>query len=153
MKEFQIISGNGRDLDTVQSLWEKLNRMHSELSSHFQDRFREMDWEERKLKLQKKAKEMLVEYVINNANRQVIGYCISSIDKEDDKTGEIDSIYIEASYRKSGFGKQLMGNALKWLNEKGAKTQRILVAAGNESVLEYYRQFGFYPLLIVLQKK
>ena len=93
---------------------------------------------------------MLVEYVINITDRKIIGYCISTIDKEDDKTGEIDSIYIEASYRKCGFGKQLMGNALKWLNEKGAKTQRLLVATGNESVLEYYRRFDFHPLFMVL---
>ncbi|MCP3927933.1 MAG: GNAT family N-acetyltransferase, partial [Bacteroidetes bacterium] len=55
--------------------------------------------------------------------------------------------------RKSGIGKQLMDNAINWLISQKTETQKLLVGAGNESVIDYYKQFDFYPLHIVLQRK
>ena len=45
-----------------------------------------------------------------------------------------------------------MKNAINWLHSKNVSIQKILVGVGNEKVIEYYREFGFYPLHIVLQK-
>ena len=44
-------------------------------------------------------------------------------------------------------------NAIAWLKLKGTKTQKLVVAAGNETIIEYYKQLDFYPLHIILQKK
>ena len=33
------------------------------------------------------------------------------------------------------------------------KLQKLLVGVGNESVIDYYKQFDFLPLHIVLQRK
>jgi hypothetical protein len=46
-----------------------------------------------------------------------------------------------------------MQQAIDWLTEEGIETQKLLVGAGNEEVIGYYKQFGFYPLHIVLQRK
>ena len=70
----------------------------------------------------------------------------------DNTIGEIDSIFIEDKYRGQGIGKELMKNAINWLHSKNVSIQKILVGVGNEKVIEYYREFGFYPLHIVLQK-
>ena len=48
-------------------------------------------------------------------------------------------------HRKFGIGKQLMEDAIK--------IQKLLVGVGNESVIDYYKQFDFLPLHIVLQRK
>ena len=45
-----------------------------------------------------------------------------------------------------------MENALEWFALKGTNVQKVVVAAGNEPVLDYYRRFDFFPLQIVLQR-
>ncbi len=147
-----IKQGKGSDLDLVKPLWEKLNQLHSEVSPYFKKRFLQMSWEKRKSKLLKKSGEILLEYVLDSGENRIIGYCITIIDKEDKTAGEIESIFIEENYRKTGIGRKLIGNALEWLTTKGANVQKVVVAAGNESVMDYYRQFDFFPLHIVLQR-
>ena len=111
-----------------------------------------MYWDKRKHKLLEKSKDILFEYIIDNKNDTIIGYCISTIDKEDNKVGEIDTIYINETYRKSGLGKQLINRAIQWLKSNGTETQKLLVGVGNEQVFDFYKQFDFYPLHIVLQR-
>jgi diamine N-acetyltransferase len=144
------ISDNNFDL--VKPLWEKLNEYHFNLSPNFKQRFKSMSWEKRKNKLMDKSQEMLVECAVDTKNN-IIGYCISTIDKIDNSIGEVDSLFVEEKYRKHGIGKELINNALKWFDSKNALNQKLLVGAGNEKVIKYYEQFDFYPLHIVLQKK
>jgi ribosomal protein S18 acetylase RimI-like enzyme len=141
------------NIDLIQPLWEKLIQLHEELSPHFKDRFQNITWDERKRALCEKAKDSLFEYVIDTEANQIIGYCISTIENQDNKAGEIDSIYMDESYRKLGIGKQLIQNAVSWFDSNRVETQKILVGSGNEQVLNFYSQFDFYPLWIVLQKK
>ncbi len=82
----------------------------------------------------------------------IIAYCISTIDKDDKKTGEIDSLYVDTSSRNSGVGKVLMDKAIEWLISKGTQTQRLVVGIGNEDVLSFYEQFHFYPRSIKLER-
>jgi len=152
MNKYRIDQGDVDELDMIRPLWEKLNQMHLELSPYFKSRFKAMSWDERKLKLLKKSQDILFEYIIDNKNERIVGYCISTIEKDDNYTGEIDSIYIDEEYRKSGLGKQLVDSAIQWLKSNNIETQKLLVGVGNEQVLGFYKQFDFYPLHIVLQR-
>ncbi len=78
-----------------------------------------------------------------------IGYCICTISAEGD--GEIDSIFVENGYRRSGIGEELMRRALAWLDAEGAKRKIVAVAAGNEAAIPFYESFGFMPRMTVLQ--
>ena len=151
MNDFTIKRGNIDDLDLIKPLWEKLNQLHLDLSQNFKSRFQNKTWESRKSYLIKKSKEIIIDYVTDDKN-YIIGYCISTIDRENEKIGEIDSIYIDKIYRKTGIGEQLMNRAIDWLILKGTKTQKLDVGAGNEQVLEFYKHFDFYPVNIVLQR-
>ena len=151
MQKLIFKQGDIEDLDFVKPLWEKLNHLHLELSQHFKSRFQCKTWEQRKSDLILKSREIRVDYVTDGRDC-IIGYCISTLDKENEKNGEIDSIYIDEDYRKTGIGKQLMNNAVDWLILKGTETQRLEVGAGNEQVLDFYKQFDFYPINIVLQR-
>ncbi len=153
MIEFSIKQGQIEDLDLVKPLWEKLNDLHESLSPNFKERFQRMNWDKRKSNLISKAGKFLLEYVIENKNNKIVAYCISTIEKENEKVGEIDSIFVEKELRKSGIGKQLMDNAINWLISQNTETQRLLVGVGNEKVIDYYHQFDFHPLHIVLQRK
>lgn len=152
MVDFEIKQGQLDDIDLIKPLWEKLNQLHSNLSPHFKDRFQDMNWDKRKHKLITKSSDILFEYATDGKEQKIIGYCISTIDKEDNKTGEIDSIYIEESYRKSGLGKRFIERAILWLKSNNVEIQKLLVAVGNEQVMDFYKQFDFYPLHIVLQR-
>ena len=94
----------------------------------------------------------MFDYAVESITGATIGYCISSIDRDDNTIGEIDSIYVDEAYRKSGIGKQLMEKAIEWLSARGTKSQKIIVVVGNEQVLNYYSQFDFFSLHIVLQR-
>ena len=139
-------------MNSVAPVWEKLNELHHSLSYDFKERYRTMTWETRKKKLLERSIELHIEGVYNLPENELIGYCICSIEKADPKSGEIDSIYIDEAYRKSGLGRQLMNNAIAWFSVKGVETQKLMVACGNEQVFDFYRQFGFKPLFTGFQK-
>ena len=60
--------------------------------------------------------------------------------------------YLMKTYRKTGIGKQLLDKAILWLKSNNTETQKLLVGVGNEQVFDFYKQFDFYPLHIVLQR-
>jgi ribosomal protein S18 acetylase RimI-like enzyme len=153
MLDFSIRQGQIEDLDLVKPFWEKLNGLHESLSPEFKERFQGMNWDKRKNNLISKSEKLLLELAIDSKNDEIIGYCISTIEKDNEKVGEIDSIFVEKEKRKSGIGKQLMDNAIDWLISQKTEIQKLLVGAGNESVIDYYKQFDFHPLHIVLQRK
>lgn len=147
----QIKQTDLSEIDLIQPLWEKLNLLHYDLSQNFKQRFADMSWEKRKTKLLDKSEEIMIE-TVRDENNILIGYCISTIEKGNNLTGEIDSVYVEESYRKLGLGTQMIHNAINWLTSKGTVEQKLLVGVGNEKVLDFYKQFDFYPLHIVLQR-
>ena len=148
---YQIKRLDTRELDIIQPLWEKLNQLHFNLSPDFKNRYKEMCWDKRKAKLIDKSEELLIE-TVRDDQEAIIGYCISSIDKTNHKAGEIDSVYIEESHRNAGLGKLLIDNAIEWLTMKGTTEQKLAVCVGNEKVLDFYRQFNFYPIQLILQR-
>ena len=150
MTNYQLKRLDINEIDLIQPLWEKLNLTHLDLSTHFMKRFQEANWENRKTKLIEKSEELLLEIVVEK--NLIIGYCISSINKGNNKMGEIDSIYIDETHRKCGLGKLLINHAADWLISKGTTEQKLLVGVGNERVLDFYKQLNFMPLHIVLQR-
>jgi len=150
MSNYQLKRLDINEIDLIRPLWEKLNLTHLDLSTHFKKRFQEANWEKRKTKLIEKSEVILLDIIVEND--LIIGYCISTIDKENNKTGEIDSIYMDETHRKCGLGKLLINHALDWLISKGTTEQKLLVGVGNERVLDFYKQFNFMPLHIVLKR-
>jgi L-amino acid N-acyltransferase YncA len=153
MIEFTIKQEGKDKLDLIQPLWEKLNQHHYENSVHFKNRYKSFTWNERKEKLIAKSAELVLFYVTETESNQIIGYCISSVEKDDLTVGEIDSVYIEDKYRKLGIGLNLLQESVMWLEAQKVKTQKLMVSYGNEGVFELYKKLGFYPLNITLQKK
>jgi len=153
MNGLEIKQGTVENIDVIQPLWEELTQIHCELSLHFKDMYQNMTWDKRKRTILEKSNDMLFEFVIDTNNNNIIGYCISTIEKHEEKVGEIDSIYIDEKYRKSAVGKRLVENAVTWFNSNNIETQRIMVAVGNEQVLDFYGKFDFYPAHIILKKR
>ena len=152
MQTFKLELGGINDLDLIAQLWMKLIQHHLELEPHFKDRFLKTNWEQRKKDISAKAKDLNLAFVRDPKSEEIIAYCISTTEQENEKQGEIDSIFIEEAYRKSGIGEILMKNACDWLDSKAVATKKIRVSGSNESVIEFYKKFNFHPLYFILQQ-
>ncbi len=142
---------NSDQIDLIEPLWENLTDHHRDLSKHFKERYAEFEFQNRKEELLNKSENGILKIDIaqDNDSDEVVGYCISSI--SDELIGEIDSIYLDKNYRSSGIGNKLMERAITWMDEKGAKTKKVMVAAGNENALLFYSRYNFFPKHIILE--
>lgn len=133
----------------VKPLWRKLNEMHRRKSRDFREHYAAFTFEERLKSLT--GKRAHLELAKDPGNAAVVGYCLSSLDA--DRCGEVESVFVEEDYRGRGIGAELLKRAVAWLNENGAKKKQVSVAAGNESVVGFYRNLGFRPRRIVLEER
>lgn len=152
LSEIEYIEGNEKLIDSIAPLWTKLNEHHKANSTQFISKYENFTFEERKTSLMKKVNLgiMKINLAKDIKTNTFVGYCISTIDEEN--VGEIESLYVEADYRKFGIGKELMTRTLKWLDESIVLAKVIGVAAGNEQAFGFYERFGFYPSLTTLRQ-
>jgi diamine N-acetyltransferase len=143
--EVIFTSGDERLLDNIAPLWDKLRNHHLERTRNFAWHYQSQTFANRKEALFHKTKngKIRVELVNDRETGTLVGYCISSI--TDDRIGELESMFVEACCRSMGVGQQLVKSSLDWMTEEKVTIRRVVVNAGNEEVLGFYRRFGFYP--------
>jgi diamine N-acetyltransferase len=140
-------------LDSLKPLWEALNIYHCSRSEHFKSHYRAMTFEKRKAAILKKTLdggELRVDLAVDEATGKGVGYIISNLNAE--KTGEIESVYVNDAYRRMGIGGTLMISALAWMGKKGAVEKLVEVSVGNEVAWGFYGRFGFKPRKTVLKQ-
>jgi len=147
----ELVQGGRELLDSVQPLWDKLNKHHEISSKIFPDKYRNKTFDVRKRKFaEEQSLKVNIDLIKNSEKDLYIGYCISTLNKE--LAGEIDSLFIDEEYRELGLGDILMNRALEWLDINNAKTKNIGVSEGNERVLEFYKRYGFYKRRVILEQ-
>lgn len=146
-------SADIRDIELIRPLWEQLNEHHHEHSHYFRAWYETWNFDDRKAYFEHVAKKGLlrIELAEDTSSSRAVGYCVGSLSPERD--GEIESIFVEPPYRHIGTGSELMLRILAWLDTCGAVRKRVSVGNGNEAAWEFYRRFGFYPRLTVLEQK
>ncbi len=149
MEPIEIVETGAEGLDWIAPLWQQLNEHHQRHSQHFTDRYAHFTFEQRRQALQAKAT-LRVHLARQSGSEAWIGYCVSSLSAE--REGEIESLYVDATYRGQGVGERLMQAALDGLDRAGAITKRLSVAAGNEEAFPFYARFGFYPKFTILEQ-
>ena len=148
----EYIETDDKNIDSISGLWKKLNQQHRDNSPHFSHIYADRTFEWRKNLLLKKSELRVIRVILakDNTSGEILGYCVGSISGENQ--GEIDSIFVESEYRKSGIGDELMKRALNWMNEKQVEGKTLGVAAGNEHVFGFYGRYGFYPKTTILEQ-
>lgn len=151
--QIKYISGDKDLLDRVEPLWKKLNEHHRQLSPYFQQEYEVLSYAQRQIGLQEKAAEgtLLVELAEDSSRNMLIGFCISSMNKQ--KQGEIESIFVSADYRGRGIGDHFIKKALSWMDELEAIVKTIHVASGNETAFSFYARYGFFPRQTILKQR
>ena len=152
-KDIEFIEGYEELLDEVSALWERLNEHHKSNSIHFKEKYDKFTFEDRRKGFLEKAKEAKLKIYLakDKSTDTFIGYSICTITK--DLIGELESLYVEAAYRKYGLGDKLITSALSWMKENHTKSITIGVAAGNEQAFKFYERYGFYPSVTLLKEK
>lgn len=142
-----------RDIDVIRPLWEQLNEHHRDHSRYFRSWYESGTFDDRKMYFESVATNgsLRIELAEDASASRVIGYCVGSFSRE--RYGEIESIFVEPPYRHLGTGSELMRRMLAWLDACGAVRKRVSVGNGNEEAGKFYRNFGFYPRLTVLEQK
>lgn len=138
------------ELILIKHLWEKLNQLHLQDSTYFKEHYESFTFEKRCEKFKGMEEKFIKIEVVETEKLGIIGYCISTIRQE---VGEIESLFIEAEFRKDGLGNLLVDSAIQWLKSNNCKKILVGVAEGHEDVFGFYMKKGFYPRLTYLELK
>ncbi len=141
------------EIDLIRPLWEQLNEHHHGKSSHFRTHYERMTFGDRRSWFEKlhEAGQLRLDLALDTTNGEYVGYCVSSLSAE--KTGEVESLFVDTAYRSAGIGTALVTRGLAWMDSCGAERKRVSVGNGNEAAWAFYRKFGFYPRMTVLEQK
>ncbi len=145
------VTGGAELLDAVGLLWEKLNAHHAARSPYFAEDYAVRTFAERKAGLLKHPKSTLfrVELARDTETGHDVGYCVSLVTED---AGVVESIFIEADYRRQGIGDTLMQHALDWMDGYNVPMKQVVVAVGNEEAFGFYVRYGFQARHTVLQQ-
>jgi ribosomal protein S18 acetylase RimI-like enzyme len=112
-----------------------------------------MTFEDRKLYFQKihETGQLRLDLATEPITGMCAGYCVSSVSAEN--TGEVESLFVAVTYRSQGIGTILVSRALAWMDSLGTSRNRVSVGDGNEAAWAFYRKFGFYPRITILEQK
>jgi GNAT superfamily N-acetyltransferase len=148
-----FIEGGGELLDRIGPLWKKLALLHAGFSPHFAEEFRQGTFARRKQELIAKSCRKLLHVIIarSGSNGVAIGYAIGSINNM--KVAELDSLFVEKSFRTMGTGSRLVAMMIAWFERHSPDSITVNVALGNESTLPFYLRFGFFPRVTTLVRK
>ena len=141
------------EIEVIRPLWDKLNAHHHDNARAFRDVYSGWTFDDWKQYFQKLAERGLlrVDLAADPSSGRYIGYCVSSLSS--DRDGEIESVFVDTANRSLGIGTALMERALAWLKGNQPVRIRVSVADGNEEAFPFYRKFGFFPRMTVLERK
>jgi GNAT superfamily N-acetyltransferase len=141
------------EINLIRPLWGQLNEHHHTKASRFRSHYERMTFDERRSYFQKlhEAGQVQLDLAADARTGRYIGYCVSSVSAEN--TGEVESLFVEIAYRSQGVGTILVSRALAWMDSLGTVRNRVSVGDGNEATWTFYRKFGFYPRMTVLEQK
>ena len=158
-ERLKFVEGGAEFLERIEPLWKQQTALHAEKSAHFAESFTTANFSDRKRVFEQKARagSLLVILAIVGPD-EIAGYTVCSVCEElsdlgTRKVGEIDSMFILASYRRLGIGRKFLLRCTQWFEQNHAEKVITLVAVGNEEVLEFYRLAGLLPRAILLERK
>jgi ribosomal protein S18 acetylase RimI-like enzyme len=88
---------------------------------------------------------------------RIAGFMDTLIKTRDDiykiwKTGHIESVYIKPKYRRKGYSKALIEEAMKWFDKRGMKHFTVGAHALNTKARKYWEKLGFKEYFVLYNK-
>jgi diamine N-acetyltransferase len=149
--EFRYTSLGSDRIDEIRPLWEALREHHAAMDWPFAAEMGGVLFAGRKQELLHKARggHFRIEIAAAQPDPNPIAYCLSTVTKDD--CGEIDSVFVTPERQRQGIGTELVRRALKWLDQSGAASKRVVVAEGNPAARALYEKLGFLPRTTTMQ--
>jgi diamine N-acetyltransferase len=145
----QIFTGGCEQLDQIEPLWLQLRQNHAARFPIWRSSLLTTTFAMRKGELLRKSSGGLL-VLLAKRDGDVVAYCVCSVDEQ--RHGEVDSIFVSPQSQRCGIGTRLMTAAMTWMEDRGVQTIGVDVMAGNEDALALYARFGFHPRTIQLRK-
>ena len=144
---------DAKDLELIHPLWVQLNECQHSKAKAFRKHYELQTFNNRKdcFKKLAAAGSLMLDLAFDPETERNIGYCVTSLSQE--KTGEIESIFVEKRYRSQDISSVLVTRALAWLEKNGSVRNQVSVGNGNESAFGFYKKFGFYPRMTIFEQK
>lgn len=138
------------DFPLIKPLWLKLNELHLNDSVYFRDHFETFTFEERCRHFDRFDDDTILIEAVSDKNI-LAGYCITTAHPR--AMGEIESLFIEESYRGKGLGDRLLRNSLSWLKKHDCDKIVVAVSYGHESAFGFYQKYDLMPRMTLLELK
>ncbi len=123
-EQLTFVEGGADLLDRIEPLWKQQTALHAEKSLHFAESFITASFSDRKSVFEQKARTgALLVVLAMVGSDEIAGYTVCSVCEELSdlgtcKMGEIDSMFIPASYRRLGFGRKFLLRSMEWFQLK-----------------------------------
>lgn len=140
MTAIEYVEGGEELLDRFAAMWERLNALHARICPDFSHLYAVRDFAWRKARWLSNCEGGLWA-CLALADGQPVGFLVCSIGASGE--GEVATLYVEQTCRRTGVGTGLMERGMRWLKDRGAKDIGIDVVAGNDRAVAFYRTFGF----------
>jgi len=152
MGEIEYSFTDEQGLEEIESLWFELNEHHRIYSQFFSASYPQNTFSQRKKKLLEKSADgaLRIDLARDKDTGELVGYSVGTISK--DNKGELDSIFVEEYYRRSGIGDYLVKQAMSWMRGKSVNRIVVEIIVGNEDALRFYGRYGFYPRSSILER-
>ena len=154
--EGRVRPAERRDLDRVAALWTAITHHHASLDPLFTQR-PNADDVLRELIAELHAERDAAIFVFD-VDGDLPGMCIVRIDRappilEETERAEITDIAVREGFRRQGIARQLVEEALDWVDRSGVERVEVQVAVGYAEGQAFWRALGFGDLLQILHRR
>jgi ribosomal protein S18 acetylase RimI-like enzyme len=137
----------------MEALWRSLYAHHVEVATATVP-FVPADerWPERLREFRQSVDDDAAVFLIAEAGGEPLGFAFSVLRSPSPifaggAIGELEVLVVAPERRGEGIGEELTRRSLDGLRERGATTLRVVVLAGNDAAMRFYRRLGIEPAL------
>jgi len=135
------------DLDEIVKLDEMLSDQHAEIDDYFLPAAK-MDGEEIRDWLKGVLDNDDSMLLVGEADDKLVSYFIGAIEETKtfiapDREGRMAVIYVEPSWRRKGFAREVTKIFKRWCKEKGVNSIRLSFHSDNSGAINAWRSLGF----------
>jgi len=144
------------DVLAISKLWQKFMKHSAQFDESFTVKDKIVGRFAREM--QNRIKDPNYRLAVVELNGDLVGYCLSYISQKPyffklGKFGLIGDLFIEEKFRRNGYGRMLVDDAIAFFARKRVEQVELLVASGNENTIKFWEQMGYKTLLQWMYKK
>jgi ribosomal protein S18 acetylase RimI-like enzyme len=150
MAQVNIRRAKLADLESVLDLWAEMMAFHAQLDARFRptpdghEHFASIlqDW----------MSDDRCHVLVAEADGQLVGYIIGRLSEnapvlQPPLYGHVSDICMAPAWRRKGIARRLFASLRNWLEQQGATTVQLHVAAQNPIAQAFWRRMGFWPFM------